>query len=149
MRPDPPFVMRAALKSLEEIAAGQTDAGEISRLRGVMSLLAIVQGEWDTCASRRVAGIAHYSQVVREGVRLLGGERGDHLRQVLLAVEGAASDLRISSLEKRLDQLRMAVIDLQTWLEDTEGPGTRELLSAIWRAEYEDAKSEDRNRSFW
>jgi hypothetical protein len=149
MRPDPPFVMRAALQSLEEIAAGQTEAQEISRLRGVMSLLAIVQGEWDTCASSRVAGVARYAEVVREGARLMTGERGEQLRQVLLRVEEAAPDLRISSLEKTLDQLRMAVIDLQAWLEDAEGPGSRELLSAIWRAEYEDAKSEDRNRSFW
>jgi hypothetical protein len=141
--------MRAALKSLEEIMAGQTDAQEIFRLRGVMSLLAIVQGEWDTCASSRAAGIARYTEVVREGARLMTGERGNQLRQVLLAVEEASPDLRISSLEKALDQLRMAVIDLQAWLEDTEGPGSRELLSAIWRAEYEDAKSEDRNRSFW
>jgi hypothetical protein len=149
MRPDPPLVMRAALKSLEEIAAGQTDAQEISRLRGVMSLLAVVQREWDTGASSRVAGIARYTQVLREGSRLMTGERGEPLRQVLLAVEETASDLRISSLEKSLDQLRMAVIDLQAWLEVTEGPGTRELLSAIWQAEYEDAKSEDWNRSFW
>jgi hypothetical protein len=108
-----------------------------------------VQGEWDTCASSRVAAIARYTEVVREGGRLMAGERGEQLRQVLVAVEEAAPDLLISSLEKRLDQLRMAVIDLQAWVEDAEGPGTRELLSAIWRAEYEDAKSEDRNRSFW
>jgi hypothetical protein len=149
MRPDAPFVMRVALQSLEEIAAGQTEAEQISRLRGVMSLLAIVQREWDTCASSRVAGIARYTALVREGARLMSGERRNRLDQVLLRVEEEASDLLISSLERTLDQLRAAVIDLQAWLEETEDPASRELLSAIWRAEYEDAKSEDRNRSFW
>jgi hypothetical protein len=149
VRPDPPFVMRAALKSLEEIAAGQSDPQESFRLRGVMSLLATLQGEWDTCASSRVAAIARYTKVVRDGTRLMTGQQADQLRQVLLTVEQSASDLRISSLEKSLDQLRMAVIDLQAWVEDNEGPGRRELASAIWQAEYEDAKSEDRNRSFW
>lgn len=141
--------MRAALQTLEEIAAGQTDAQEVFRLRGVMSLLSVVQSEWDTCASSRVAGISRYSDIVRRGSRLLVGERQESLRQVLAAVEEAASDLRISSLEMTLDRLRMAVIDLHAWLEDTEGPAARQLLSAIWRAEYDDAKSEDRNRSFW
>jgi hypothetical protein len=149
MRPDPPFVMGEALKTLEAIAAGQTDAQEIFRLRGVMSLLAIVQKEWDTCASSRAGAIARYSDIVRKGSRLMAGERGEQLRHVLLSVEEEASDLRISALEKSLDQLRSAVIDLQAWLEASEGPEAEELLSTIWRAEYEDAKSEDRNRSFW
>lgn len=149
MRPDPPFVMRAALQSLEEIAAGQTEAQQISRLRGVMSLLAIVQAEWDTCASGRVDRIERYTALVRGGARLMTGERGERLRHVVRTVEAEASDLRISSLERTLDHLRTAVIDLQTWLEETEGPASRELLAAVWQAEYEDAKHEDRNRSFW
>jgi hypothetical protein len=141
--------MRAALKTLEEISAGQTDAQEVSRLRGVMSLLSIVQSEWDTCAASRVAGISRYADIVRQGSVVMAGERQEHLRRVLTSVGEAASDLRISTLEMTLDHLRMAVIDLQAWLEGTEGPEARELLSAIWRAEYEDAKSEDRNHSFW
>jgi hypothetical protein len=141
--------MRAALKSLEEIAAGQTDPQESFRIRGVMSLLATLQKEWDTCASSRVAAIARYTGVIREGARLMPGEGGEELRRVLLMVDEAASDLRISSLEMTLDQLRGAVIGLQAWAEDAEGPGIQELRTAIWLAEYEDAKSEDRNRSFW
>jgi hypothetical protein len=141
--------MRAALNSLEEIAAGQTDPQESFRIRGVMSLLATLQREWDTCASSRVAAIARYARVVRDGAQLMEGEGAEELRRVLLMVDEAASDLRISSLETTLDQLRVAVIDLQAWAEDTEGPGMQELRAAIWWAEYEDAKSEDRNRSFW
>jgi hypothetical protein len=149
VRPDAPFVMRAAVKTLEEIAAGQADAQEVSRLRGVMSLLSIVQSEWDTCASIRVAGIARYSDIVRQASFLVSGERQEHLRQVLASVEETAADLRISTLEVTLDLLRTAVIDLHAWLEDREGPEARELLSALWGAEYEDAKTEDRNHSFW
>jgi hypothetical protein len=141
--------MRAALQTLEEMAANQTDAQEAVRLRGVMSLLSVVQSEWDTSASSRVAGISRYSDILRQGTRLMAGERQERLRHVLAAVEEAASDLRISSLEMTLDRLRAVVTDLQTWLEDAEGPEARQLLSAVWRAEYDDAKSEDRNRSFW
>jgi hypothetical protein len=114
-----------------------------------MSLLATLQREWDTCASSRVAAIARYSEVLRDGARFVTGERKEELRRVLLKADEAASDLRISSLETALDQLRVAVIDLQAWAENTEGPGMQELRTAIWQAEYEDAKSEDRNRSFW
>jgi hypothetical protein len=141
--------MQAALKSLEEIAAAQTDPQESFRIRGVMSLLATLQKEWDTCASSRVAAIARYTGVIRDGARLTTGEREEELRRILLTVDEAASDLRISSLETTLDQLRGAVIGLQSWAEDAEGPGIQELRTAIWQAEYEDAKNEDRNRSFW
>jgi hypothetical protein len=149
MRPDAPFVMRSALKTLEEIAAGQSDAQEVSRLRGVMSLLSIVQSEWDTCASSRVAGISRYTDIVRQASLVMSGERQERMRRVLASVEEAAADLRISSLEATLDQLRSAVIDLQSWLEDVDDPEARELLTALWQAEYEDAKTEDRNHSFW
>jgi hypothetical protein len=141
--------MQAALQSLAELSAEQTDAQAGFRLRGVMSLLAIVQREWDTCASNRVGAINRYADVVRRGARLMAGDRGEDLRRVVASVEAGASDLRISALERNLDQLRSAAIDLQTWLEAADGPEAEELLAAIWRAEYEDAKSEDRNRSFW
>jgi hypothetical protein len=149
VRPDPPFVMRAALKTLEEVSAGLTDTQAVSRLRGVMSLLSVVQGEWDTCASSRAAGISRYTDVVRAGARLMTGERRERLRQVLAGTEATASDLRISALEMTLDRLRAAVIDLQAWLEETEEPEAQELLALLWRAEHDDAKSEDRNHSFW
>jgi hypothetical protein len=149
VRPDPPFVMRAALMTLEEVSAGLTDTQAVSRLRGVMSLLSVVQGEWDTCASSRAAGISRYTDVVRAGARLMTGERRERLRQVLAGTEATASDLRISALEMTLDRLRAAVIDLQAWLEETEEPEAQELLALLWRAEHDDAKSEDRNHSFW
>jgi hypothetical protein len=149
VRPDPPFVMRAALTTLEDVSATLTDAQAVSRLRGVMSLLLVVQGEWDTCASSRAAGISRYADVVRASVGLVTGERRERLRQVLAATEATATDLRISALEMTLDRLRGAVIDLQAWLEETDGPEAKELLAALWRAEHDDAKSEDRNHSFW
>lgn len=61
----------------------------------------------------------------------------------------SADDFRISSLELTLDRLRSAVLDLQSWIEDTDGAGERALLASIWQAEYEDAQSEDRNHFFW
>ena len=141
--------MQAALTALEEVSAGLTDAQAMSRLRGVMSLLTVLHDEWDTCASSRATGISRYTDVVRAGERLMTGERQERLRQVLAATEATASDLRISALETRLDRLRAAVIDLHAWLEDSEDPEARHLLASLWRAELDDARSEDRNHSFW
>jgi hypothetical protein len=149
MRPDPQFVMRAALQTLGEIATGSTDAQEISRLRDVSSLLSIIEREWDTCASTRLAGIARYTDIVRRGVALTTGPRQDRLAQALTEVAHAAHDYRISALEQTLDRLRAAVVDLQSWVEESAGTEERALLAAIWQAEYEDAKSEDRNHLFW
>jgi hypothetical protein len=140
--------MRTALQVLDEIATGLSDTQEISRLRGVQSLLSVIQREWDTCASTRLAGIARYTDIVRRGSLLTTGELHERLAQVLVEA-GRTPDFRISGLETSLDHLRAAVIDLQSWLEDSEGVEERSLLNAIWQAEYDDAKSEDRNHFFW
>ncbi len=149
MRPEPQSVMRAALETLGEIAEGSTDAQEISRLRGVSTLLAILEREWDTCASTRLAGIARYTDIVRRGAELMTGARRDRLAQTLAEVARADDDFRISALERTLDRLRAAVVDLQSWIEDSAGTQERTLLASIWQAEYDDAKSEDRNHFFW
>jgi hypothetical protein len=149
MRPEPQLVMGAALKTLEEIAAGSTDAQEISRLRSVSSVLSIIQREWDTCASTRLAGISRYTDIVRRGYELTTGARHEHLGRVLAEAARTADDFRISSLEKTLDDLRSAVLDLQSWIEESEDTEERALLVSLWQAEYEDAKSEDRNHFFW
>jgi hypothetical protein len=149
MRPEPQMVMRAALDTLGEIAAGSTDAQEISRLRGVSSLLSIIEHEWDTCASTRLAGISRFTDIVRRGSELMTGGRRDRLAHVLVETARTADDYRISSLELSLDRLRAAVLDLQSWIEDSGGAEERALVAAIWEAEYEDAKSEDRNHFFW
>lgn len=149
MRPEPPFVMGAALKTLDEIAAGSTDTQEISRLRGVSTLLSIVQREWDTCASTRLAAISRYTDIVRRGSALTTGAPHERLGLALTEAARTAGDFRISALEATLDHLRSAVLDLQSWIEDADGAEERALLASIWQAEYEDTKSEDRNHFFW
>jgi hypothetical protein len=149
MRPEPQMVMRAALETLGEIAAGSTDAQEISRLRGVSSLLSIIEREWDTCASTRLAAISRYTDIIRRGSELTTDARRDRLDRVLAETARTAGDYRISSLEQSLDRLRAAVLDLQSWIEDSEGAEERSLVASLWQAEYEDAKSQDRNHFFW
>jgi hypothetical protein len=149
MRPGPPQVMQAAVKVLEEVSLGMTDEQEITRLRGVITLLSILQGEWDTCASARVAAISRYTDIVRGGSLLTEGDRRERLNLALARVDGASSDLRISSLEATLDQLRTTIIELQRWLEDSDGPEHAALRTEIWRAQYEDARNEDRNTPLW
>jgi hypothetical protein len=149
MRPNPPLVLQAALKTLEEVALGQTDEQVLARLHGVSTLLSILQREWDTCASNLLDGIARYGDIVRRGSLLADGDRRERLRRALDAVADGSSDFRISALEIKLDQLRGAVIELQAWLEDEEGPTARALLADLWQAEHEDALTEDRNTPLW
>jgi hypothetical protein len=143
-------VIRGALKTLEEIASGRTDAQESFRIRGVMNLLAMLESEWDVVASSRMDRIVRYREIIRLGSSWLGeDDRGRRLRPALDAAEAGVADLRISSLETTLDTLRRAVGDLQGWLEESDDPAGRALLADIWRAEYEDAVAHDRNHLFW
>jgi hypothetical protein len=150
VRPDPPLVIRSALKTLEEVAARRTDAQEISRIRGVMGLLSMLENEWDTCASSRMDRILHYREIVRRGSSLLAeGGRHQELQQALAATDAGVADLTISSLETTLDSLRKVVGNLQSWLEGSDDPAWRALLLDLWRAEYADAVADDRNHPFW
>jgi hypothetical protein len=149
MRPAPPIVIRGALKALEELAAGRTDEQEISRILGLMAVLSMLEDEWDVCASSRMTGIVRYSDIVRRGSVLVDRTRHERLDRALATVEAAPIDLRISSLETKLDLLREAITDLQSWLEDSRDPAALALLAEVWQAEYEDARADARNGLFW
>jgi hypothetical protein len=149
MRPDAPSVIRSARKTLEEVAAGQTDPQEISRIRGVVSLLSMLETEWDVCASSRMDRILRYREIVRQGSSWLEDDRHQQLGPGSAVADADLADLRISSLEMTLDTLRTAVGDLQGWLEESDDPAGRALLADIWRAEYADAMADDRNHPFW
>jgi hypothetical protein len=141
--------MHAAVTVLEEVSLGLTDEQEITRLRGVISLLTILEREWDTSAANRIAAITRYTDIVRQGSLLAEGDRRAALSPALAAGDDFASDFRISSLEATLDRLRAAIIELQGWLEDSDGSAERALLADIWQAEYEEACREDRNTPLW
>ena len=149
MRPEPPLVLRAALKTLEEIAEESADAQEISRLRGVSSLLSIIEREWDTCASTRLAGISRYTDIVRRGSEMMTGARRERLTLVLAEGGRNAGDYRISSLEKSLDRLRAAVLDLQSWIEDSEGPEEAPFSPPSGRPNTRTQRVRIRNHFFW
>jgi len=149
MRPDPALVIAAAMKTLDQVAIELTDEQHHLQLRSVTALLSILQSEWDTCASDRLAGIARYADIARRGAVLVEGERRERLSRVLAAVDDGSSDFRISSLEASLDLLRAAIVDLQEWVEEMDGPAERALRDDIWQAEYEDARSQDRNTPLW
>jgi hypothetical protein len=140
MKPDAPYVIGAALQAVRELAAGADSSEDLSRIQGLETLLVLLQKHWDTAASDRVATIDRYSELARRGAQLVGDPLRSRLADCTRRAAGRAGDLRISSLEDRLDGLREAIIDLQTWLEAAESPEARTLLDDLWRAEYEDAE---------
>lgn len=148
MRPDAPKAMEAALRTLAEMAETEPDVQEQSRLRSVMTMLALLRAEWDVAVERRLGVAEGYREVLRRGLAALDGAAGPALRAVEPAL-GRPAPLRLSALEAHLDELREAVIELQTWLESAPGSEHPELAADVWGAEYADACSEDRYVPFW
>ena len=140
--------MEAALRTLAEMAETEPDVQEQSRLRSVMTMLALLRAEWDGAVERRLEVAEGYRDVLRRGLALLGDDRGPALRAAEPALDRPAP-LRLSTLDTHLDELRGAVIELQTWLESAPGSGHRELAADVWKAEYADVCSEDRYAPFW
>jgi hypothetical protein len=149
MRPDAPVAIRAALATLGELAAGRTDHDEVARLYSVSTLLRVLGEEWDAAAAMRVAAIARYRGVLHRARPLVGGALGARLDGVLTQIDGEDPDLRISALDRTLDDIRSAVIELQTEFERSERPKDRDLLVELWDAAYEEAGMDDRHGAFW
>lgn len=148
MRPDASSLIDGALRTLAELMADEPDEQRAGRLRSVATVLALLRTECETGAASRSAVGDLYREILERGSALQGAGRGDAVRQALATLEEPAS-LAVSELEARLDTLRAAIGELETWLEGSSQPGASELLVALRRAEYADARSRDRHAPFW
>jgi hypothetical protein len=149
VRPDAPLVIRAALATLDELAAGRGDQGDLVRLHSVATLLRVLGDEWDDGAAVRVAAIHRYRLIFTRARALVGDNLAGRLGRLIDAVDISALDLRISALDRTLDELRESVIELQIALEASEGTDERAVLAELWRVAYDDAAMDDRHRAFW
>ncbi len=149
MRPDATVVIAAALDALDELASGRTDPDEMLRLRSVATVLRVLGQEWDGGAARRVATIEDYRRALGEARRALGGELADRVDRQLDEVDPGHLDLRLSTLDRALDELRGTVIEVQIELETDADPESADLRAALWRAAYDDAAMDDRHGAFW
>jgi hypothetical protein len=144
VKPSVPDVLTSAVNELQARLLTVGDP-ELLRLLYVTTMaLETAAKEYDTCAERRVETIAVLSRLLARGVHLAPGKFSwaDDL-------DGGAADLKISSLDSRLDTLRVRLIELQTWLETAPGSEAAELLDDVFHFEYELAGQLSAYRPLW
>jgi hypothetical protein len=149
MRPAVPFVLEGALATVRELEEHAGDVRDLGQLRAIEMLLILLQQEWDSAAAKRAAVIAGYTGALTQGAKITAGSLQSNLRRTLDTVAQSAGCLSVSSLEDRLDLLRAAAIDLQSWLETSDEPEAEAVLADLWRVEYDDANSRVGLEALW
>jgi hypothetical protein len=135
VKPSLPTVLNLLASLMREPADGG-EAGLPLELPLVLSALATAGREYEQCASTRVTEIAGLSGVLGKGAALPGSPCSppEPLGSLLDA------DLRISSLDARLDTLRAQLIELQVWLEQEPGEAAAALRQEITAHLYQTAR---------
>ncbi|WP_432841559.1 hypothetical protein [Dactylosporangium sp. CA-092794] len=108
-----------------------TDEKVDQLMRAVQSVMEAVADEWDDCVQWRLDEIAAFAALLRRGEALAEPELAARLAAVRAA--GPTADLRISTLDDRLDGLRAAAGELAAWLEGHPGPPADALWREIWQ----------------
>ncbi len=132
MRPAEDTVLAALVKDMGNKLAAMPPGLEAMMLWGMKLMLSIAQRDWDDAASLRSKEITELSALLRQGASMC-----PPALQVALwkAVDGAAEhghDIRVSALERTLDGLRQALIELQAWLETSAEEEAHALLDECW-----------------
>jgi hypothetical protein len=117
-------------------AAGGSESQPALELPLVRGMLGAAAREYEQCAATRVTEIAALSDLLGTGAALPGSpccppETAGGLLE---------TDLRISSLDARLDTLRAQLIELQSWLELEPGEAAASLRREIVTHLYETAR---------
>lgn len=132
MRPPIDKVLAAMVEDLDGKLAHMPHGGERMMLFGLRSTLGLIARDADEVASLRIGEIDELAALFRDAVDACPPELRVRLQAALEAAAVARDDLRISALERRLDVLRAALIDLQAWAETSAHPQAAPMLERSW-----------------
>lgn len=131
MRPAVPLVTAAAMRRCDDLLNSETDSVRAMDLARFRLIFSVVGKEWDSAVADRLEDISMMTALLRKGLEIAVGA----VRQVLsAALESAApgTDMRISTLDERIDRLSAAACELQQWLESTDTQQASALLKEVW-----------------
>ncbi|MGO9605564.1 MAG: hypothetical protein ACLQAT_19615 [Candidatus Binataceae bacterium] len=107
----------------------------------IATMLAMAGEEWDRAASRRIEENDRLRELFRDAAPVV--EDSDLKRRLLQHGGTRDGDLHISALEANNCELRAALIDLHSKIEQQKGAAARKVEDAIWK---ELATSTERRR---
>jgi len=132
MRPPLELVVSVLLENMGKQLAVMPPGQERLMLFGLHSLLGTVLREADRAAAMRFEEITELAQLFNDARAICPAALQSQLQEAVAVADSAIGDLRVSALEKKLDQLRETLIALHTWLESSQHERAPALLSACW-----------------
>ncbi|MCL5058593.1 MAG: hypothetical protein M1130_11530 [Actinobacteria bacterium] len=117
MRPAIPVAIDAALRDFKNLIKIETDANKRLNMIALITFLNVLKRDWDTIASSRVEEIEVMSSLLKRGAELAPEQLRQSLTEAVSQAEQNRGDLRMSTLDTTIDRLKIALIDLQIWLE--------------------------------
>lgn len=132
MKPAVDLVLSTLVDGMARQLAFVPPGGERMKLMGMKVLLGILARQADDAAALRLAEIRELQALLQHAAGHAPPPLAGQLRDAAAGAAGAADDLRISALERALDGLRAALIELQAWLETTDHPEAPALARQCW-----------------
>lgn len=132
---------QVAADLLERVAPAISSSYHQGTVGMVATILMIATEEWDRAASRRIEENASIRALFHEAAPAVKNSALRERLGELTAVEDR--DFRVSALEANNCELRAALIDLHSYVENEAGADARRIEDEIWK---ELVKSTERRR---
>ena len=132
MRPAAKSVLPALVEDMDKKLALMPPGGDRMMLWGLRTTLGILAREADDAAAIRLEEIGALARLLHDGAAACPSELRARLLAAVDSADSARNDIRISALERQLDGLRSALIELQAWAETAPGPQAATLLARSW-----------------
>jgi hypothetical protein len=132
MKPAADIVLSTLVEDMGKKLAFVPPGNERMMMMGMKVMLGIVARNADDAAAMRLAEINELSALLRRSAACCPLALADLLLGVARSAESAREDIRISSLDRVLDELRGCLIELQTWAETSSHPEAKALLAQCW-----------------
>jgi hypothetical protein len=135
MNPDVPAMLNAAAAGLNRASQSCTDPAAATDLSSVLGILSGLARDFDGFVASRVAELDGTRRILEQARDVLPDLQPE-IRQALDVAQRGNGDLRVSSVEGRLEGLRAALIRVQARLEEEPTAKAGALLHTVWVLQY-------------
>jgi hypothetical protein len=132
MKPAAELVLTTVALGMEQQLAAMPPGPERMMTAALKIMLRMLARHADDAAAMRLQEIVELRALMREAAPACTQPLATRLLDVAAQADAAAADIRISALERVLDGLRAALIELQTELETSMRPEAPALLRRSW-----------------
>jgi hypothetical protein len=121
-----------AAGKIGEVGALVPDAYAAYELRMVAAMCFLLLQDYERGPARRLEEIESITALLRRGAELAPAALSSSLSKAIARSDERAGEMTMSALDERLDVVRGALIELQTWLEEAGTPEADALLGDVW-----------------